>query len=137
VIFAILLICSDLLSKYLAHVYSSYIYNSGVAFSIGASGNLAPVVFLLLNLGVGTALLTYLICQTAEKSWAVKYRLAFLLIACGALGNALDRLFCYFTSGNLWVTDFIRYGSLFTGNIADIFVVLGCVIFAIQVVLAH
>ncbi|XCB30320.1 signal peptidase II [Arcanobacterium hippocoleae] len=57
----------------------------------------------------------------------VKYQYVLAVIWSGALGNLLDRLFRDPGFGVGHVIDFIRYGNLFIGNIADIALVLGVI----------
>lgn len=63
-----------------------------------------------------------------SKLWNV----CLALIWAGALGNLLDRLFSG-AFGRGAVTDFIVYSSWFTGNVADIFLVVGA--FGLMIIL--
>ena len=51
--------------------------------------------------------------------------LALGMVLGGAVGNLVDRLGNPPAIGQGHVTDFLAYGSLFVGNIADVFVVAG------------
>ena len=47
------------------------------------------------------------------------------LVLGGAVGNLVDRLLNPPSFGQGQVTDFLAYGDLFVGNVADVFVVAG------------
>ena len=49
----------------------------------------------------------------------------------GAVGNLIDRLSAEPGFGVGHVTDFIGYGNLFVGNVADIWIVLGAPLLAL------
>jgi signal peptidase II len=110
-------------SKFLALTYGHPLYNSGMAFSFAADSPTVPLIMMVVSFLVGVGMLLYL---PFAKHLPLTFGLA--LMGSGALGNSLDRLFNLVLSGKAYVTDFIHYPGLFTGNVADIAVVLGGVL---------
>lgn len=94
------------------------LFNPGAAFSIGAG---ATWVFTLAA-AVAVAGVLYVGRRLCSPAWAVV--LGALLG--GAISHLLDRLFRPpgFAQGH--VVDFIDYGGLFVGNVADIALTGGC-----------
>ncbi|WP_290471699.1 signal peptidase II [Leifsonia sp. 71-9] len=103
-------IIGDLLSLSLVH-------NPGAAFSIGSG---AAWVFTVI--GVLAAAVTIGI---AVRLRGIGWGIALGLILGGAIGNLVDRLMKPPSFGQGHVTDFIAYGDLFIGNMADVLVVSG------------
>ncbi len=54
-----------------------------------------------------------------------RWGLALGLVLGGAVGNLIDRIMNPPAFGRGHVTDFLAYGDLFVGNVADVFVVIG------------
>lgn len=125
-----LLLALDLLSKLYFSTQLPYmtLYNPGIAFSFMKHWDLAPFVFCALNIIVGSAIIAYLCHQRSRLTPLIT--VGFLLISCGALGNAFDRLLNLALGRSPFVTDFINYG-VFIGNIADIYVCVGAAIYCI------
>ena len=61
----------------------------------------------------------------AARLRGLRWGLALGMVLGGAVGNLVDRLGNPPAIGQGHVTDFLAYGSLFVGNIADVFVVAG------------
>ncbi|UNX55987.1 signal peptidase II [Georgenia sp. TF02-10] len=99
------------------------IYNSGAAFSL-ATG--MTWVFTLLSAVVAVVVVRYG-RRLGSAGWAV----ALGLLLGGCLGNLYDRLFREpgFPEGH--VVDFISYGGLFVGNVADIAIVAAAALVAV------
>lgn len=93
------------------------IHNSGAAFSIGDS---MTWVMTLVALAVTVAILA-----VAPRIGSARWSLALGLILGGSLGNLYDRFFRDPGPLRGHVVDFIDYGGLFVGNIADIAIVGG------------
>lgn len=93
------------------------IHNSGAAFSIGDS---MTWVMTLIAVAVTLAIL-WASRRVGSKRWA----LALGLLLGGSLGNLVDRFFRDPGPLRGHVVDFIDYGGLFVGNIADIAIVAG------------
>lgn len=101
--------------------------NPGAAFSIGSG---AAWVFTVIG-----ALAAAAIIGVAVRLRGIRWGIALGLILGGAVGNLADRLLKPPSFGQGHVTDFIAYGDLFIGNIADILVVSGvllCLIFVVS-----
>lgn len=92
-------------------------FNPGTVMSIGAG---STWIFTILASAASVALV---IAATRARSigWAV----AIGLVLGGAVGNLLDRLFAPPGFGVGHVTDFLAYGSLFIGNLADVILGIG------------
>ena len=105
-------------------------YNSGFSFSTGSGrGNLVGLVVI--------ALCAFLVWQILHESRTRRVML-YAIILGGALGNLVDRIFRAddgFLSGK--VIDFIDVDWYAVFNVADIFVVCGCIAFVIDEYLVH
>ncbi|WP_277455199.1 signal peptidase II [Janibacter sp. DB-40] len=93
------------------------IRNSGAAFSIGGS---MTWVMSLVAVGVTVAILA-----VVPRIGSARWSLALGLLLGGSLGNLYDRFFREPGPLQGHVIDFIDYGGLFVGNIADIAIVGG------------
>lgn len=92
------------------------IRNPGAAFSIGTNAT-----WLLVLIGLGVLVwVGASIRRIGSRGWA----LALGLLLGGALGNLVDRFFRAPGPGRGQVVDFIDYGGLFIGNVADIAIVV-------------
>ena len=91
------------------------VHNAGAAFSI-ASG--MTWVFTVAAIAVSVVVL-----RVANRLRSRGWTAALGLLLGGALGNLADRLFRAPGPGRGEVVDFIAYGDLFVGNVADIAIV--------------
>lgn len=98
-------------------------FNTGAAFSIGAQ--LTPFITLLGI--VASVLLVRAALRTKHRIYAASIG----LILGGALGNLADRIFAPPGFGSGAVTDFLAYGHLFIGNLADVAIGAGVVLYAL------
>ena len=103
------------------------VYNPGAAFSIGSD---FTWVFAVLAAGA-VVWITMLTWRVESRGWMV----ALGLLLGGAVTHLGDRLFREpgFARGH--VVDFIGYGNLFIGNVADIAIFAGAVMLAILTVM--
>ena len=103
------------------------VYNPGAAFSIGSD---FTWVFAVLAAGA-VVWITMLTWRVESRGWMV----ALGLLLGGAATHLGDRLFREpgFARGH--VVDFIGYGNLFIGNVADIAIFAGAIMLAILTVL--
>lgn len=92
-------------------------FNPGTVMSLGSGSTW------LLTLIAAVASVALLIAagRARTEGWAV----AIGLLWGGAVGNLLDRLFASPGFGRGYVTDFLAYGHLFIGNIADVILAVG------------
>jgi signal peptidase II len=98
------------------------IRNAGAAFSMGTGRT-----WLLTVVAVAIVVLVVRVSRRlGSAGWAV----ALGLLLGGALGNLVDRLVREPGVGRGHVVDFIAYGNLFIGNVADIAIVLAAVLIA-------
>lgn len=95
----------------------SLVHNPGAAFSIGSG---AAWVFTVI--GVLAVAVTI---GVAVRLRGIRWGIALGLVLGGAVGNLVDRLMKPPSFGQGHVTDFLAYGDLFIGNIADVLVVSG------------
>lgn len=104
----------------------TYVENTGGAFGIGEN---STIIFIIENISVLTLLTLFIF---SKKNQISIYELIGLgLILAGGIGNLFDRVFRGF------VVDYIDFNPLITYpvfNIADIYVVVGCMMIAINVV---
>ena len=96
------------------------IRNSGAAFSIGDS---MTWVMTLIAIGVTVAIIA-----VATRIGSARWSLALGLLLGGSLGNLGDRFFRDPGPLHGHVVDFIDYGGLFVGNVADIAIVVGAAV---------
>ncbi|MFB8147431.1 signal peptidase II [Microbacterium sp. NPDC057407] len=92
-------------------------FNPGTVMSLGSGSTW------LLTVIATVASVVLLIAATRARTarWAVVIG----LLWGGAVGNLLDRLFAPPGFGRGHVTDFLAYGNLFIGNIADVILGVG------------
>ncbi|PZF80227.1 signal peptidase II [Jiangella anatolica] len=99
------------------------LYNSGAAFSLatGMTWLLTLIVVIVIAAVIRAS------AKLGSTAWAV----ALGLLLGGAFGNLIDRLFRDpgFPEGH--VVDFIDYGGLFVGNVADIAITAAAVLIAL------
>ena len=89
--------------------------NPGAAFSIGTS-----ITWLLVLIGI---LVLIWVLLSVRKVGSLGWALALGLLSGGAVGNLVDRFVRSPGPGRGQVVDFIDYGGLFVGNVADIAIV--------------
>ncbi|GAA2186023.1 hypothetical protein GCM10009786_04940 [Leucobacter alluvii] len=104
-------------------------FNTGAAFSIGSQ--LTPFITLLGI--VASVLLVRAALRTEHRIYAASIG----LILGGAFGNLTDRIFAPPGFGSGAVTDFLTYGQLFIGNIADVAIGAGVVLYGIGALRLH
>ena len=104
-------------------------FNPGTVMSLGSGSTW------LLTLIAAAASVVLLIAATraCTAGWVV----AIGLLWGGAVGNLLDRLFAPPGFGRGHVTDFLAYGNLFIGNIADIAIGVGVGLGILQMLRSH
>ena len=98
------------------------IYNPGAAFSIGTG---FTWIFTIIA-AVVVVLIAIFAWRVTSRAWAI---LLGLLLG-GAATHFGDRMFRAPSLGQGHVVDFIGYGNLFIGNVADI-VIVGCGVFGV------
>lgn len=104
-------------------------FNPGTVMSLGSGSTW------LLTIIAAAASVALLIAATRARTagWAV----AIGLLWGGAVGNLLDRLLAPPGFGRGHVTDFLAYGNLFIGNIADIAIGVGVGLGILQMLRSH
>lgn len=107
----------------------SLIYNPGAAFSLGSG---ATWIFSVVGVIAAAATIVF-----AVRLRGVRWGIALGLILGGAVGNLIDRLVNPPSFGQGHVTDFIAYGDLFVGNVADILVVAGVAMLGLLLISAN
>ncbi len=95
----------------------SLVYNPGAAFSLGSG---TTWIITLIGLFASVTVIVF-----AMRLRGARWGLALGLVLGGAVGNLIDRMLNQPAFGRGHVTDFLAYGDLFVGNVADIFVVIG------------
>ncbi len=94
-----------------------------LAFNPGTVMSLAADATWLLTAVAGAASIALLIAATRART--VGWAIAIGLVWGGAVGNLLDRLLAPPGFGRGHVTDFLAYGNLFIGNLADVILGVG------------
>lgn len=95
----------------------SLVYNPGAAFSLGSG---ATWIFTIVGLLSAATVIVF-----AARMRGARWSVALGMVLGGAVGNLIDRLMNPPAFGQGHVTDFLAYGDLFIGNVADVFVVAG------------
>ena len=90
--------------------------NPGAAFSVGSGRTWMFTVLAVVILGA--------MAWLYRRSPDTATRASIALLAGGAVGNLIDRLFQPPSFGQGHVIDFIGYGDWFVGNVADIWIVV-------------
>lgn len=104
----------------------TYVENTGGAYGIGSNNIL---MFIIINVIIIGILMKFVISKRDEINNALL--IAISLIIAGGIGNLIDRIF------RGYVVDFIDINPVFkypVFNIADIFVVTGCIVIAIDLI---
>ncbi len=100
------------------------VFNSGAAFSLG---NAFTWVLTVVALVVSVAIIVY-----GRRAQGTAVAAIFGAALGGAVGNLIDRLFRESSFGEGHVVDFINYGDLFVGNVADIAIVGAAIVLVIM-----
>lgn len=107
----------------------SLVYNPGAAFSLGSGAT-----WIITLIGVLASVAVVVFAARLRGAW---WGLALGLVLGGALGNLADRFVNPPTFGRGHVTDFLAYGELFVGNVADVFVVVGVGLVCLNLLLSN
>jgi len=105
----------------------TYVENTGGAYGIGSNNT---IIFILTNIIVLGVLIIYALLKRDKLD--KKIIIAIALIISGGIGNLIDRIFRGF------VVDYIDFNPLIkfpVFNVADIAVVLGCIIIGICIII--
>ena len=105
----------------------TYIENTGGAFGIG---NNSTIMFIIVNIIIITLATKFIISKKNELSTNIMFGLG--LILAGGIGNLIDRIFRGFVVDYIDISPLIKYPVF---NFADICVVLGCIIIAVNLVI--
>jgi lipoprotein signal peptidase len=108
---------ADFISKKAIVSPDDVMVNSGLAFSLFKDNTLLVTIVSCI------IILLVLIALVRIKNYF--YAIPLCFIVGGGLGNVNERFINWPYYGRGAVTDFINYFGLFTGNVADIFIVLG------------
>jgi signal peptidase II len=101
------------------------VFNSGAALSMGSN---FTWVFTILAICVTAGVIVY-----ARRVTGYAFAATLGLLLAGAAGNLVDRLARSPGPGRGHVVDFIAYGNLFVGNVADIAIVVAMLLMVVAV----
>lgn len=104
----------------------TYVQNTGAAFGIG---NNSTSMFVAVNVVI-IGLITYFIFSKKEELSKL-ILIALHLVLAGGIGNLIDRIVRGFVIDYIDISPLIKYPVF---NLADIFVVVGCLIVVISLV---
>lgn len=104
-------------------------FNPGTIMSLGSN---STWVFTIVGIAATIALF-YAAWRATSMAWAI----AIGFVWGGAIGNLVDRLFAPPGFGHGHVTDFLAYGGLFIGNVADIAIGIGVGLGILQMLRNH
>lgn len=104
----------------------TYVENTGGAFGIG---NNTTVMFVIVNIIILILVTKFILLKKDELSAYILFSLG--LILAGGIGNLIDRIFRGFVIDYIDFNPLIKYPIF---NIADICVVIGCMIIGIYII---
>lgn len=104
----------------------TYVQNTGAAFEIGSD---STSMFVAVNVVI-IGLITYFIFSKKEELSKL-ILIALHLVLAGGIGNLIDRIARGFVIDYIDISPLIKYPVF---NLADIFVVIGCLIIAVFLV---
>lgn len=105
----------------------TYVENTGGAYGIW-NGNILRVI--LINIALLGLLIKFILLKKEEIN--IKILIAISLIISGGISNLLDRIFRGYVIDYIDINQFIKYPVF---NIADICIVLGCIIIMIYTII--
>ena len=104
-------------------------FNPGAILSLGAGSTLAITVF------TGLSVIALIVAATRVRSVLAATAIGFILG--GGLGNLVDRMVAPPAPGRGMVTDFLAYGNLFIGNLADVALGAGVIVLGLSLWTRH
>lgn len=104
----------------------TYVQNAGAAFGIGSN---STSMFIAVNIVV-IGLITYFIFSKKEEI-SNPILIALYLIIAGGISNLIDRIVRGFVIDYIDISPLIKYPVF---NLADVFIVIGCIIIAIYII---
>ncbi len=104
----------------------TYVQNTGAAFGIGSN---STSMFIAVNIVV-IGLITYFIFSKKEEI-SNPILIALYLIIAGGISNLIDRIVRGFVIDYIDISPLIKYPVF---NLADVFIVIGCIIIAIYII---
>lgn len=104
----------------------TYVQNTGAAFGIGSN---STAMFIVVNIVV-IGLITYFAFSKKEEI-SKSILIALYLIIAGGISNLIDRIVRGFVIDYIDISQVIKYPVF---NLADIFIVMGCIIIAIYII---
>ena len=116
--------CSTVLIPHILNL--TYIQNTGAAFGIGSN---STSMFIAVNVVI-IGLITYFIFSKGEELSKL-ILIALHLVLAGGISNLVDRIVRGFVIDYIDISPLIKYPVF---NLADIFVVVGCIIIAISLI---
>lgn len=105
----------------------TYVENTGGAYGIG-NGNILRVTFI--NIVLIILLIKFILVKKEEIN--IQILIAISLVISGGISNLLDRIFRGYVIDYIDINEFIKYPVF---NIADICIVLGCIIIMIYTII--
>lgn len=142
ILFTILLIIVDQSIKFIVvnNLYNStiaiidnilnltYVENTGGAFGIGSN---STIMFIVVNIVIITIITKFLLSKKDEIN--INILISLVLILSGGIGNLIDRVFRGYVIDYIDINPLIKYPMF---NIADICIVVGCMIIAIYTIIS-
>lgn len=117
----------------------SYLRNRGAAFGLSTGNSLANrIIYIVIATAIFIAIIVYFVKNF--KKLSKLYRACLMLIAVGAIGNLIDRLFFGFgvdTSEHFAVIDWINFYGIwkYNFNIADSCIVIGVIMLIVILII--
>lgn len=103
-----------------------YVQNTGAAFGIGSN---STAMFIAVNIIVIGLIVYFIFSKKEEISNSIL--IALHLIIAGGISNLIDRIIRGFVIDYIDISQLIKYPVF---NLADVFIVIGCIIIAIYII---
>lgn len=103
-----------------------YVQNTGAAFGIGSN---STAMFIAVNIIVIGLIVYFIFSKKEEISNPIL--IALYLIIAGGISNLIDRIVRGFVIDYIDISPLIKYPVF---NLADVFIVIGCIIIAIYII---
>lgn len=104
----------------------TYVQNTGAAFGIGSN---STSMFIAVNIVI-IGLIAYFIYSKKEEI-SNSILIALYLIIAGGISNLIDRIIRGFVIDYIDILQLIKYPVF---NLADVFIVMGCIVIAIYII---
>lgn len=121
-------------------LYIGLSFNKGAAWSIGAGSSAGRIIFIIVSVVLGGALIAYYAYATRKGKLNTVTKISLALMISGAIGNLIDRAFYWdstvgFSGVIDWISVYFGSYSFPIFNLADSALVVGVIILLVYVII--